>query len=81
MLVGYRPGMVVLSKLTYPILQVIKLQKTLTEKQTSFKRWPMDFWWISSETTVEIIYNVKTIIFKICLYLNYKNTFFCESTF
>ena len=46
----------------------------LTETRNSFKKWPLNLWWTSNKTIMEIGNITKTASFKSFLYLSYKNT-------
>ena len=58
--------------------------KRVKEMRNSFKKWPLNPWWISNKTIMEVGNTTKAAIFKSFLHLSYKNTqllFFCDSVF
>ena len=47
---------------------------SLKEKQNSFKNWPLNLWWISNKTIMEVGNITKAATFPSFLHLSYKNT-------
>ena len=46
----------------------------LKETRNSFKKWPLNLWWTSNKTIMEIRNITKTASFKSFLHLSYKST-------
>ena len=46
----------------------------LKETRNSFKKWPLNLWWISNKTIIEAGNITKAATFKSFLHLSYKNT-------
>ena len=46
----------------------------LKETRNSFKKWPLNLWWISNKTIIEVGNITKATTFESFLYLSYKNT-------
>ena len=55
----------------------------LKEMRNSFNKGPLNLWWISNKTIVEVGNIAKAATFKSYLHLSYKNTqwLFCDSAF
>ena len=51
--------------------------------RNSFKKWPLELWWISNKTLMKVGNITKAATFKSFLHLSYKtcNYFFCDSAF
>ena len=47
---------------------------TLKETSNSFKKWPLNLWWISNKTVMEVGNITKAATFKSFRHLCYKNT-------
>ena len=45
----------------------------LKETHNSFKKWPLNLWWISSKTIIEVRNITKVATFKSSLHWSYKN--------
>ena len=54
--------------------QDIKQNVLLKETRNSLKKWPLNLWWISNKTFMEVGNITKAANFKSFLHLNYKNT-------
>ena len=52
----------------------IILKTSLKETRNSFKKWPLNLWWISNETITEVGNITKVATFKSFLHNSYKNT-------
>ena len=50
------------------------LEKCLKEARNSFKKWPLNLWWISNKAIMEVGNITEVAIFKSFLHLSYKNT-------
>ena len=50
------------------------LKDHLKETRNSFKRWPLNLWWISNKTIIEVGNNTNAATFKSFLHKSYKNT-------
>ena len=55
----------------------------LKERRNPFKKWPLNLWWISNKTIVEVGNTTKAATFKNFLHLSYQNThlLFCVTVF
>ena len=51
-----------------------KLYTVLKETCNSFKKWPLNFWWIPNKTTIEVEKITNAATLESCLHLSYKNT-------
>ena len=52
----------------------VDFEKHLKEMRSLFKKWPLNLWWISNKTIIEVGNITKAATFKSFLHLSYKNT-------
>ena len=57
--------------------------KRVKEMRNSFKKWPLNPWWISNKTIIEVGNITKATTLKSFLHISHKkhNYFFCDSVF
>ena len=51
-----------------------RIKNVLKKTRNSFKKWPLNLWWISNKAIMEVGNITKAAIFESFLHLSYKNT-------